>query len=100
MQNQTQNTADSKLTRTRAALAEFDRIGERMDAATSDMSADELNKLADRYATAQAAIGDAFYLDTADRNFPECAAFSRCPAGLRFMRECCERAELKKTENK
>jgi hypothetical protein len=88
------NTPDRNLARTRSALAAFDRIGEQMDATTASTPASALNALANSYASAQAAIGDAFCLDTADINYPECAAFSRCPAGLRFMRECCERAEL------
>jgi hypothetical protein len=80
------------LSRTRAALAEYDRIGGLMDAATGDESADYLNGLAADYEAAQAAIGEAFYQDTADRNHPECAEFSKCPAGLAFMRQCAERA--------
>jgi hypothetical protein len=85
-------TLTAPMSRTRAALAEFDRIGALMDEAIGDESADYLNGLAAQYAAAQRKIGEAFYLDTSDRNFPECAEFSMCMEGLAFMRECVERA--------
>jgi hypothetical protein len=79
------------LDRTRAALAEFDRLGALMDA--FDGTVDEAVVLIASYDRAQAGVGESFYLDTADRNRPECAAFSMCPAGLDFMRRMVDRRQ-------
>jgi hypothetical protein len=76
--------SDPDFTRTRSALAHLDRLHERMDTAL-DVELAALVELAEQ---AQRDVGEAFYLDTADRNFPECASFSMCRAGLDFMRAC------------
>jgi hypothetical protein len=83
----------SEMDRTRAAFAEYDRIGVLMETWTEDQAAEELNELAASYERAQAQIGESFYLDTADRNRREdCIAEAKWGgAGLDYMRRAAER---------
>jgi len=86
-------TPTAPMSRTRAALAEFDRLGALMDEAIGDESADYLNGLAAQHESAQRKIGQAFYQDTADRNRRDvCVSFLMCDAGLEFARRCVEQA--------
>jgi len=58
-------TTPPDLTRTRAALAAYDAIGAE---STADMTQDEADDFFKRSDAAKLAIGEAFALDTADRN--------------------------------
>lgn len=63
-------TTRPDLTRTRAALAAYDAIDAEITDTMSQEEADDFFKRSD---AAKLAIGEAFALDTADRNDPEVA---------------------------
>ncbi len=62
------------LTRTAAALATLDIAGVAMDALSADAPASEFGALFAAEEAARVALGEAFALDTADRNRAEDAA--------------------------
>jgi len=63
-------TTPPDLTRTLAALADYDQIDAEI---ADDMTEDAATDFFARLDVAKLAIGDAFALDTADRNEPEVA---------------------------
>lgn len=70
------------LTRTAAALALYDMIGDEIDRAR-----DITDDMIDHYESARRRVAVAYGLDTADRNNPaDCAASLADPTGLRFVR--------------
>ena len=58
------------LTRTRAAIAAYDEINAEITATMTPEEADDFSRRSD---VAKLAIGEAFAIDTADRNDPEVA---------------------------
>lgn len=71
------------VTRTRAALAAFDRVGDQFDADPSALNIARLDE-------AREQVGVAFAADTADRNDAnDVREFVQCLAGLTFVRRIC-----------
>lgn len=71
------------LTRTRAALAEFDRVGDEFDA---DFCPENMERLD----AARLKLASAFAEDTADRNDRDVVRdFVLCLRGLAFVRRLC-----------
>ncbi len=85
----TTSTEHLDLTRTRAALAALDLFGLAMDQAVTIA---ECRVAVASYDAARLAVGEAFALDTADRNDPKTARefVAHGGAGLEFVRRLCD----------